>query len=130
MCGIVGMAFAKSSKLKDIHKMLPTLSLRGPDDFGVWKDENDGVALGHRRLSILDLSPAGHQPMFSSSKRFVITYNGEVYNYQAIQKELIKKGYKFNGSSDTEVLLAAFEEWGVEKSVKKFDGMFGICTVG
>ncbi|MBN1684174.1 MAG: asparagine synthase (glutamine-hydrolyzing) [Gammaproteobacteria bacterium] len=128
MCGITGIAFAKKCQLKFIENMTSSLATRGPNDSGIWLDEGQEIALGHRRLSIIDLSPAGHQPMFSHSGRFVITYNGEIYNYIEIRKELIKKGHHFTGSSDTEVILAAIEEWGIEQSVKKFDGMFAFAV--
>jgi asparagine synthase (glutamine-hydrolysing) len=97
---------------------------RGPDDEGYWSDTELGVHLGHRRLSILDLSPAGRQPMLSREERFVLTFNGEIYNYRSLSNELIECGHTFLGSSDTEVMLAAFEEWGIEAAVKRFNGMF------
>lgn len=129
MCGIAGIVYEyNSSKLQHITAMIDVIQPRGPDDYGIWLEQVSGVALGHRRLSILDLSQAGHQPMISSSDRFVITYNGEVYNYLEIQKELINLGVTFQGHADTEVILAAFEKWGIFKSLKRFNGMFAFAV--
>jgi len=98
---------------------------RGPDDSGVWVDEAEGVALAHRRLAILDLSPAGHQPMLSVSGHFVMVFNGEIYNHLELREELT--GQIWRGHSDTETLLAAFERWGIEATLKKSVGMFAIA---
>jgi asparagine synthase (glutamine-hydrolysing) len=100
---------------------------RGPDDGGTWIDAEAGVALVHRRLSIVDLSPAGHQPMMSSNGRYVISYNGEVYNYQALRADLKKKGYTFRGHSDTEIILETICEIGIEATVDRLNGMFAIA---
>jgi asparagine synthase (glutamine-hydrolysing) len=143
MCGITGffdISLKRSQKeLREIvSKMADTLYHRGPDDSGVWVDEKSGIALGHRRLSIIDLSPAGHQPMYSATGRFVIVFNGEIYNYIDIRKELESEFNSslithhsslppWRGHSDTEVMLAAFEQWGVEGSVKRFVGMFAFA---
>ena len=133
MCGIVGY-WNKSNNLnidllnENVSNMAKTLHHRGPDDTGVWVDPSSGIALGHRRLSIIDISDLGHQPMFSSNGRFVISYNGEVYNYNQIRYILESKKYIFKSNSDTEVLLASFEEWGIKESLKKFNGMFSFAV--
>lgn len=125
MCGIAGIIELRvtSNKLKVdkevIKKMADTIAHRGPDDEGFFVDDN--IALGHRRLSILDLSPAGHQPMFYGN--FVIVFNGEIYNYLEIRQELIAKGYIFKSETDTEVILAAYKEWG-PKCLDRFNGMW------
>ena len=110
-----------------VLKMLSPLRHRGPDSGGVWADGTSGVALGHRRLAVLDLSTSGNQPMHSHGGRYVITYNGEIYRLQAIRDDLVASGRGFVGTSDTEVMLVAFEEWGVESSVKMFVGTFAFC---
>jgi asparagine synthase (glutamine-hydrolysing) len=92
---------------------------RGPDDSGFWVDAGAGIAMGFRRLAIVDLSPAGHQPMTSSSGRFVIAFNGEVYNFGELRQDLEPLGHNFRGHSDTEVMLEAVSEWGLEAAVKK-----------
>lgn len=127
MCGIAGIISRKLNQEQltaAAEEITNCIALRGPDDHGFWYDYPNGVALGHRRLAILDLSPEGHQPMLSPSKRFSIVFNGEIYNFQDLRRELQAKGFQFRGGSDTEVMLAAFEAWGVEESTKKFNGMF------
>ena len=106
--------------------MNDALRHRGPDDDGVWTDGQAGVALLHRRLSIIDLSPAGHQPMTSADGRYVITYNGEIYNFRALRSELEGRGVSFRGHSDTEVMLEAFAVDGIAATVKRLIGMFTI----
>lgn len=130
MCGIVGLVNPGENQEKinmALHQMVGKLVHRGPDDSGVWFDEGKGIGLGHCRLSIVDLSPHGHQPMSSSSGRYYISYNGEVYNYQDLMKELELKNYFFKGHSDTVVMLAAIEEWGLEKAIERFIGMFAFA---
>tara|TARA_Y100000816_G_C26108192_1_gene589870 strand:- start:8556 stop:10448 length:1893 start_codon:yes stop_codon:yes gene_type:complete len=106
--------------------MNQTLLHRGPDNSGVWLDRNSGTVLGHQRLAIIDLSSAGNQPMQSKSGRYIITYNGEIYNHLEVRRELERSdsGIKWQGNSDTETLLESIEYWGVEKVLNKIDGMF------
>ncbi len=117
MCGI-------PSRLAAIGAMAATLTHRGPDGEGIWLDRDGGIALGHRRLAIVDLSDAGHQPMLSTDERLVMTFNGEIYNFEDLRPGLAAKGHRFRGSSDTEVMLAAFESYGIEGALKQFSGMF------
>lgn len=128
MCGIAGIyqfKNANKSELKEtVKKMNQSQAWRGPDDEGIFIDEKNGVALGHRRLSILDLSTAGKQPM--EFGRYVITYNGEVYNFQEIREELKRLGYDFYSQSDTEVILKSFDKWGI-KAVSRFRGMWAFA---
>jgi asparagine synthase (glutamine-hydrolysing) len=124
MCGIVGTIGLADREL--ISAMKGAITHRGPDDHGTFIDEVGRVALGHRRLSIIDLSSAGHQPMSYMDERFWIVYNGEVYNYKDIRAELEAKGYAFISNTDTEVLLAAYAEWG-QDFLKKLRGMFAFA---
>lgn len=130
MCGITGIwpsCLDSASALALVTEMNATLAHRGPDGEGVW--QGGGVVLGHRRLAILDLSPTGHQPMTSASGRWVITFNGEVYNFAALRKELEAGGHAptWHGTSDTEVMLAAFDAWGLEGAIARFIGMFAFA---
>ena len=124
MCGIVGFIDINkgSATVEVATRMAAAIAHLGPDDHGAWAE--DGVAFGHRRLSIVDLTPEGHQPKESHSGRFMITFNGEIYNFHELKDELVKRGHTFRGTGDTEMMLQAFEEWGVEESLKKFVGMF------
>ena len=133
MCGIVGLisqaALTPDALRGHVERMSACISHRGPDDEGHWADPASGIALGFRRLAIIDVSPAGHQPMQSASGRYTIVFNGEVYNYIEIRAELEHAGpIEFRGHSDTEVILAAFERWGIEPSIRKFVGMFAMAV--
>lgn len=108
--------------------MAEAVAHRGPDDSDVWVDPAVGLALGHRRLSVLDLSPLGRQPMSSVTGRFVTILNGEIYNFAELRSELGDRGHSFRGRSDTEVLLAAVEEWGVREASRRFEGMFAFAV--
>lgn len=131
MCGIAGFmggSFDHETE-KTIQRMTDALTHRGPNSSGMWTDKNQSIALGHRRLSILDLSPAGHQPMLSKSGRYVIVFNGEIYNHLEIRKELSQSHREpiWSGHSDTETLLVGIECWGLEATLKKAVGMFAIA---
>lgn len=129
MCGLTGFYAPGAAWPPDaenlVRRMADMLIQRGPDDAGVWGDSGQGIALAHRRLSILDLSSAGHQPMLSASGRFVIAFNGEIYNHPELRHEMGEFGWR--GNSDTETLLAAIEVWGVEAALKKSVGMFAFA---
>ena len=126
MCGITGFynkSFYKNN-LELLEKMSNSLKKRGPDYSGSWYDNSQGIYLSHRRLSILDLSKNGNQPMISMCGRFVISFNGEIYNFKELRKKLQKKGYTFKGFSDTEVILGCFHFYGIKKSLEYLEGMF------
>ena len=134
MCGISGVwCFGRAATEADVdvaRMMARQLAHRGPDDYGEWCDPTHGVVLTHRRLSILDLSVAGHQPMTSPAGRWVIVYNGEIYNHQALRRELEQTGRAPNwqGHSDTETILASFDVWGIQATLKKAVGMFAFAA--
>lgn len=132
MCGLAGMLLPQPRLHGDAlaaqaRAMGGALEHRGPDDAGTWVDAQAGIALAHQRLSILDLSPLGHQPMESADGRYVLAYNGEVYNFAPLRAALAAVGHRFRGSSDTEVLLAAVAEWGVGDTLQRCNGMFAIA---
>jgi asparagine synthase (glutamine-hydrolysing) len=130
MCGFSGVLQAGGrdrDPAASLRRMTSALRHRGPDAAGEWVDVDAGVALGHRRLSILDLSGAGSQPMRSASDRFVLTYNGEIYNFLELRAELMDLGARFRGGSDTEVMLAAIEAWGLHGALGRFSGMFAFA---
>jgi len=126
MCGITGLINLDGAPVSPaiLKKMTDAIAHRGPDGEGQWVDRN--IGLGHRRLAIIDLSPAGHQPMVSSDHRYVITYNGEIYNYRELRASLEAEGFRFRSQSDTEVLLNAISAWGT-KALDKLNGMFAFA---
>lgn len=132
MCGIAGFFRPRGGEVTSayiLRCMTNVLQHRGPDDEGAWLDLEAGVALGHRRLAIIDTSPLGHQPMLSPSGRYVIVYNGEIYNFRDLRRELEQGGQpvQFAGSSDTEVVLAAFDAWGLDVTLQRMVGMFAFA---
>jgi len=133
MCGLAGF-FRPGGLTQEAQaqarRMADQLVLRGPDDAGVWADEPAGIALAHRRLSIVDLSPAGHQPMASGAGRYMIAFNGEIYNHERLREELSRAGHEptWRGHSDTETLLAGFDAWGVQATVERAVGMFAFAV--
>jgi len=142
VCGLVGFFQAYSQRDGDLATLLfpmtNAITHRGPNDSGVWLDVEAGIALGHRRLSILDLSPHGHQPMISPSGRYVIAFNGEIYNHRDLRSAIEASpsqpsstdeavAINWRGHSDTEVMLAAFERWGIEGALPRFNGMFAFA---
>jgi asparagine synthase (glutamine-hydrolysing) len=127
MCGIAGFlggGFPAERSREELAAMAAALRHRGPDGEGFWVDEDAAVALCHRRLAIVDLSPLGAQPMRSASGRFTITFNGEIYNFRELRAELAARGARFRGGSDTEVLLEAIEQWGLTAALERSRGMF------
>ena len=132
MCGVAGFFWTRNRERGEmqaiVSRMTDAIAHRGPDDSGVWVDPAAGIALGFRRLAIVDLSAQGHQPMRSASGRYIIIFNGEVYNHRSLRRELESSGCSFRGHSDTEVILAAFDQWGIERAVRRFIGMFAIAV--
>ena len=132
MCGITGFfhkRVAPAEAAKVIESMTNAIISRGPDSNGRWINTEKGLALGHRRLAIQDITLAGHQPMTSASGRFVIVFNGEIYNHYDLRQELEQlSSICWNGYSDTEVLLAGFECWGIEGTIKRVKGMFAFAV--
>ncbi|PPR79479.1 MAG: Asparagine synthetase [glutamine-hydrolyzing] 1 [Alphaproteobacteria bacterium MarineAlpha2_Bin1] len=132
MCGIVGVFdrfnnFSTEELKATVKSMSKRVSHRGPDSSGIWFDNNFGISIGHERLSIIDLSERGSQPMISSDQRYIIAYNGEIYNNDDLRKELAKYKVNFRGNSDTETLLESIRTWGLEKALNKLIGMFAFA---
>ena len=129
MCGIsglIGWMDTYDEGLSTIKKMSSSLHHRGPDDNGIWTDQKAGIFFGHNRLSILDLSKFGKQPMISSCKRYIIIFNGEIYNHLSIRK-LLNNKLSWRGTSDTETLLEAISYFGLSETLKLIRGMFAFC---
>ncbi len=126
MCGITGLINLDGEPVSPavLQKMTDEIAHRGPDGEGHWIEEN--VGLGHRRLAIIDLSPAGHQPMISTDHRYVLSYNGEIYNFSELRTELEREGFRFRSKTDSEVVLCALVHWGV-KAFDRFNGMFALA---
>jgi asparagine synthase (glutamine-hydrolysing) len=132
MCGLAGIFTVQPGLIgnlaEHIRRMTAPIEHRGPDDGGIWSDEAAGIGFGFRRLSIIDLSEHGHQPMRSVSGRYTLVFNGEVYNHGELRRELVSSGFRFRGGSDTETILASFEEWGVRAAIQRFVGMFAMAV--
>ena len=132
MCGICGKISFNGESISPelIRSMCAAIARRGPDDMGIFLSEDNGsgvqAGLGHQRLSIIDLSPAAHQPMSNEDGTIWLTYNGEIYNYKDLRRELEGKGHRFRSDSDTEVVIHLYEEEGLE-AVKRFNGMFAFA---
>ena len=126
MCGITGLVRLNGKSVSPVilKRMTDAIQHRGPDGEGQWIEKNVGI--GHRRLSIIDLSPAGHQPMVSADHRYVLTYNGEIYNYRELRAELEAEGFWFRSQTDSEVVLYALAKWGTD-ALLKFNGMFALA---
>ena len=133
MCGIAGLVGSEvslGSIGSTLRRMGDAIAHRGPDDTGIWFDCDAGVGLVHRRLSVLDLSRAGHQPMVSASGRYVIVFNGEIYNHLENRKRIqdLDRGFPWRGHSDTETLLAGFDKWGIEETLRRSLGMLALAV--
>lgn len=132
VCGVAGLIAARDAAAEGLASrvaaMCGALTHRGPDDAGSWIDGAAGVALGHRRLSIVDLTAGGHQPMTSPSGRYILTFNGEIYNFRALREQLERLGQRFQSRSDTEVLAAALDRWGVLATCRRLNGMFAFAA--
>jgi asparagine synthase (glutamine-hydrolysing) len=132
VCGICGFVdLGRATSADALHaiagEMADTLAARGPDDRGTWVDPQTGVALGHRRLAVIDRTDAAHQPMVSTRGRYVLTFNGEIYNHRELAEDLRRRGHRFRGHGDTEVLLAVIEAWGLEAALHRLNGMFAFA---
>ena len=129
MCRIAGIVRLDSKPgTEEIVLMRDVMHRGGPDDSGLYIDDELNIAFGHRRLSLIDLSPMGHQPMMDEEKKIIIVFNGEIYNYQAVKDQLMQKGYHFHSSSDTEVIINAYKEWGCD-CFSMFNGMFALAIL-
>src|SRR5262245_38378371 len=130
MCGVTGLWLTRGATADHLDdcagRMADAMVHRGPDDRGVWVDADAGLALGFRRLAILDLSEAGHQPMRSADGRYTLVFNGEIYNHEELRQELRRDGVRFRGGSDTEVILEAVARWGAVATVERLWGMFAV----
>ena len=128
MCGIAGILSAERIDEQSMARMIGPLAHRGPDDVGIWIDADAGVGLGHRRLAIVDLTAAGHQPMVSHNGRFLLTFNGEIYNHPELKAALEQDGAVpeggWRGHSDTELFLEGIANWGLEETLERSAGMF------
>jgi asparagine synthase (glutamine-hydrolysing) len=132
VCGIAGVlagggGAAGENLPADVRAMTDAIAHRGPNDSGLWADPAAGIGLGHRRLSILDLSPLGHQPMASADGRLILSFNGEIYNFAALRADLEARGYRFRSTSDTEVLVESIHAWGVEATLQRCNGMLAFA---
>src|SRR5215212_5572063 len=128
MCGIAGIISPRPLDRAAVQRMIDPIAHRGPDDEGLWIDETRRIGFGHRRLSIVDLSPLGHQPMESTDGRYVLSYNGEIYNHVALRAEDDAAGPRaWRGHSDTETLIEAIALWGLERALGKCVGMFALA---
>jgi asparagine synthase (glutamine-hydrolysing) len=133
MCGLAGFILTNAaadaeSMRQSATAMARSLEHRGPDDLGVWVDASAGIAMGHARLSVVDLSDAGHQPMISTDGRWVLSYNGEIYNASSLRQDLVSAGVRFRGHSDSEVLVEACAAWGPAEAIIRADGMFAFAV--
>ena len=133
MCGICGVLVRgeglPTGELEpSVARMADTLRHRGPDSSGSWVDADAGIALGHRRLAIVDLTPDGAQPMLSACGRYAIAFNGEIYNFRELRVELDAQGVRFRGRSDTEVLLEAIARWGTAEALRRANGMLAFAV--
>jgi asparagine synthase (glutamine-hydrolysing) len=132
MCGISGIWERNGCRPQDLERrasaMTQTLSHRGPDDSGVWLSQQASIAFGQRRLAIIDLSAMGHQPMMSANRQYAVTFNGEIYNFRELRTELERRGVRFRGHSDTEVIVEGFAQWGVKSTFTRLNGMFAIAA--
>ena len=128
MCGIAGWQYLPGAEpaITVLDRMAASIRHRGPDDNGEYRETAAGVALAHRRLSIIDLSAASHQPMLDPVRRIVLVYNGELYNFRELRRELQGRGHGFRSAGDTEVVLRSFIEWGVG-AFERFNGMFALA---